>query len=68
MNGKILIVEDNISLSMLEKEWLEMDGYEVVTAMGEPVAAGIYGKDLLILSSRMSVCRKATGFLFWNGS
>lgn len=53
---------------MLEKEWLEMDGYEVVTAMGEPVAAGIYGKDLLILSSRMSVCRKATGFLFWNGS
>lgn len=25
---------------MLEKEWLEMDGYEVVTAMGEPVARG----------------------------
>lgn len=38
MSKKILIVEDNVSLSALEREWLEGEGYEAVTAMSEPIA------------------------------
>lgn len=38
MSKKILIVEDNVALSQLQKEWLEREGYEVVTAMNEPIA------------------------------
>lgn len=38
MKQRILIVEDNIVLSQLQKGWLEKSGYDVVTAMNEPVA------------------------------
>lgn len=38
MKQRILIVEDNVVLSQLQKEWLERVGYNVVTAMNEPIA------------------------------
>ena len=36
MKQKVLIVEDNISLSQRQKDWLEQAGYDVMTAMREP--------------------------------
>ena len=36
MKRKILIVEDNISLSQMQKDWFAQAGYDVVTAMNEP--------------------------------
>ena len=33
MKQKVLIVEDNISLSQRQKDWLEQAGYDVMTAM-----------------------------------
>lgn len=38
MKQRILIVEDNVVLSQLQKGWLEKSGYDVVTAMNEAVA------------------------------
>lgn len=38
MKQRILIVEDNVVLSQLQKEWLEKSGYDVMTAMAEPIA------------------------------
>lgn len=38
MEQKILIIEDNVVLSQLQKEWLEKSGYNVMTAMNEPIA------------------------------
>mgnify|MGYP000905662166 CR=1 FL=1 len=38
MKQKILIIEDNVVLSQLQKEWLEKSGYNVMTAMNEPIA------------------------------
>lgn len=35
---KILIVEDNITLSQIQKGWLEKEGYYVTTAMNETIA------------------------------
>lgn len=52
MELKILIVEDNVVLSQLQKEWLERAGYEVATAMNEPIARKLIRKEIfgLILS------------------
>lgn len=33
MKRKILIVEDNISLSQMQKDWFAQAGYDAVTAM-----------------------------------
>ena len=38
MKRKILIVEDNVALSQLQRDWLERCGYAVTTAMDEPAA------------------------------
>ena len=38
MKQKVLIVEDNISLSQRQKDWLEQAGYDVMTAMRDPAA------------------------------
>lgn len=41
MKRKILIVEDNVSLSHRQKDWLEQSGYTVQTAISEPVARAL---------------------------
>ena len=41
MKRKILIVEDNISLSQMQKDWFAQAGYDVVTAMNEPIARSL---------------------------
>lgn len=33
MKRKILIVEDNVGLSQIQKDWLSQAGYEAATAM-----------------------------------
>ena len=38
MRWKILIVEDNISLSQMQRDWLQQAGYDVTTAIDEPTA------------------------------
>ena len=38
MKWKILIVEDNISLSQMQRDWLQQAGYDVTTAIDEPTA------------------------------
>ena len=43
MNQIILIVEDNVVLSQLQKKWLERSGYDVVTTMNEPIARKLMG-------------------------
>lgn len=56
MSQKVLIVEDNVVLSQLQKEWLEKSGYEVVTAMNEPIARRLIRKqpfDLILSDVRL---------------
>ena len=48
---KILIVEDNIALLHLQKDWLESAGYQVCTAIDEP-------------SARKSLSRETFGLVF----
>ena len=43
MKQRILIVEDNVVLSQLQKKWLERSGYDVVTTMNEPIARKLMG-------------------------
>lgn len=52
MKKRILIVEDNITLSQIVKDWLEREGYAVATAIDEPYARKLLRKELfdLILS------------------
>lgn len=38
MKQKILIVEDNVGLSQMQKDWLLQAGYDVTTAIDEPAA------------------------------
>lgn len=38
MKSRILIVEDNVTLSQMQKEWLTREGYEVTTAIDAAVA------------------------------
>ncbi len=67
MNRKILIVEDNLSLSQLQKEWLEKEGYEVVTAINEPAARKSIRKEAfdLILSDVRLPEGNGISFLEW---
>ena len=66
MKKRILIVEDNIALSHIQKDWLEREGYSVATAMNEPFAHKLLRKERfdLILSD---VCHKATAYTSLNG-
>lgn len=45
MKKRILIVEDNIALSHIQKDWLEREGYSVATAMNEPFAHKLLRKE-----------------------
>lgn len=38
MKSRILIVEDNVTLSQLQKEWLTREGYDVTTAVDATIA------------------------------
>ncbi len=38
MKSRILIVEDNVTLSQMQKDWLAREGYEVTTAIDAVVA------------------------------
>lgn len=49
MKKRILIVEDNVVLSQLQKEWLEKAGYEVVTTMSEPAARKLICREVFTL-------------------
>lgn len=56
MEQRILIVEDNVVLSQLQKEWLEKIGYQVATAMNEPIARRLIRKqpfDLILSDVRL---------------
>ena len=46
MKRKILIVEDNIGLSQMQKDWFEQAGYDAVTAMNEPIARTLIRKSI----------------------
>ena len=52
MKKRILIVEDNITLSQIVKDWLEREGCAVATTIDEPYARKLLRKELfdLILS------------------
>lgn len=52
MKKRILIVEDNVALSQIQKDWLCREGYDVMTAMDETVARRLLRKEKfdLILS------------------
>ena len=67
MKRKILIVEDNISLSQMQKDWFAQAGYDVVTAMNEPIARSLIRKtafDLILSDVRLP---EGDG-ISWNGS
>lgn len=58
MKQKILIVEDNIMLSHMQKAWLEEAGYIVSLAMDEPTARKLLRKesfDLILSDVRLPV-------------
>ena len=46
MKKKILIVEDNVGLSQMQKDWFSQAGYEAVTAMNEPIARSLIRKSV----------------------
>ena len=56
MKRKILIVEDNVGLSQMQKDWFSQAGYEAVTAMNEPIARSLIRKtqfDLILSDVRL---------------
>ena len=56
MKRKILIVEDNVGLSQIQKDWLSQAGYEAATAMNEPIARALIRKnkfDLILSDVRL---------------
>lgn len=56
MKRKILIVEDNMSLSQMQKDWFSQAGYDVMTAMSEPIARALIRKtqfDLILSDVRL---------------
>ena len=56
MKRKILIVEDNIGLSQMQKDWFGQAGYDAVTAMNEPIARALIRKnrfDLILSDVRL---------------
>ncbi len=56
MKKRILIVEDNVTLSQIQKDWLCREGYEVDTAMDESVARRLLRReeyDLILSDVRL---------------
>ncbi len=56
MKRKILIVEDNVGLSQMQKDWFAQAGYEAVTAMNESIARSLIRKtqfDLILSDVRL---------------
>ena len=56
MKRKILIVEDNVSLSQRQKDWFEQAGYDAMTAVNEPAARALIRKhrfDLILSDVRL---------------
>lgn len=56
MKRKILIVEDNMGLSQMQKDWFSQAGYDVMTAMSEPIARTLIRKtqfDLILSDVRL---------------
>lgn len=56
MKRKILIVEDNVGLSQIQKDWFDQAGYDAITAMNEPVARALIRKnkfDLILSDVRL---------------
>lgn len=56
MKRKILIVEDNVTLSQLQKGWLSREGYDVITAIDAVVAKRYISKsnfDLVLSDIRL---------------
>ena len=56
MKRKILIVEDNMSLSQMQKDWFSQAGYDVMTAISEPIARTLIRKtqfDLILSDVRL---------------
>ena len=56
MKRKILIVEDNIGLSQMQKDWFGQAGYDALTAMNEPIARSLIRKnkfDLILSDVRL---------------
>lgn len=56
MKRKILIVEDNISLSQMQKDWFSQAGYDAMTAMSESIARALIRKtrfDLIFSDVRL---------------
>ena len=56
MKRKILIVEDNVGLSQMQKDWLLQAGYEVTTAIDEPAARRLLRRtafDLILSDVRL---------------
>ena len=67
MKRKILIVEDNVGLSQMQKDWLAQAGYDAVTAMNEPIARSLIRRtqfDLILSDVRLP---EGTAFPCWNG-
>lgn len=56
MKSRILIVEDNVTLSQMQKDWLTREGYEVTTAIDAAVARRLIRKadfDLILSDVRL---------------
>lgn len=56
MKRKILIVEDNVGLSQMQKDWLAQAGYDAVTAINEPIARSLVRRvqfDLILSDVRL---------------
>ena len=56
MKRTILIVEDNVGLSQIQKDWLSRAGYDAVTAMSEPIARSLIRRmqfDLILSDVRL---------------
>ncbi len=56
MKKRILIVEDNVTLSQIQKEWLCREGHDAITAMDETIARRLLRRenfDLILSDVRL---------------
>lgn len=56
MKRRILIVEDNVGLSQMQKDWFAQAGYDAVTAISEPIARSLIRKttfDMILSDVRL---------------
>ena len=65
MKRRILIVEDNVGLSQMQKDWFAQAGYDAVTAISEPIARSLIRKTTfdMILSDSTSARRERYLFI-----